>query len=280
VLKGSSLALFLVGHRWVAMGALAGIAVSAGDLAGQTPVAVFAAASLTDAFTELGRRFEATHGGARVRFNFAGSQQLALQILQGARADVFASADGRWMTAVAERGLLLEDPVTFARNRLVVILPRSNPGSIRRLEDLARVGVKLVIAAEAVPVGRYTREALGRLGAASGFGPGYEVRVLRNVVSHEDNVKGVVAKVQLGEADAGVAYRSDVTGAAQRKLLTLEIPDSLNPVAAYPLAVLKGGEGEALARAFVALVLSREGQEVLARWGLLPAGRGEGAGRP
>ena len=255
-------------------------APAAGGLPAQEPLTVFAAASLTDAFTELGRRFEVTHPGVRVRFNFAGSQQLALQIQQGAHADVFASADQRWMTAVAERGLLLEDPVTFAGNRLVVILPRSNPGSVSRLEDLARVGVKLVIAADAVPIGRYTKEVLGRLAAVPGFDPAYDVRVLRNVVSYEDNVKGVVAKVRLGEADAGVVYQSDATGPGSERLSVLEIPESANVLATYPLAVLRGSSAPALARAFTETVLSPEGQGILAGWGLVPALRRRGAARP
>jgi len=260
--------------------ALATFAASAGRLPAQSSVTVFAAASLTDAFTELGKRFEASRPGVRVQFNFAGSQQLALQLQQGARADVFAPADQRWMSAVKDSGLLPADPVIFAENRLVVILPRSNPARIGRLEDLARKGVKLVVAAEAVPAGRYTREMLQRLAAAPGFGLDYDAHVLGNVVSYEDNVKGVVAKVQLGEADAGVVYRSDASGAAGESLKVIAIPEAANPIATYPIATLKGSPSPELARAFVDLVLSAEGQGVLTRFGLKPAPIGTGSSRP
>jgi molybdate transport system substrate-binding protein len=164
---------------------------------------VFAAASLTEAFREL--------AGTTVRFNFAGSQQLALQIEQGARADVFASADQRWMDYARERNLIEGESRVFVHNRLVAIVPKANPARIRGLEDLARRGVKLVVGAEAVPVGRYSREVIRNLGGVRGFPPGYADRVFANVVSQEENVKSVVAKVQLGEADAGFVYRSDVT---------------------------------------------------------------------
>jgi molybdate transport system substrate-binding protein len=232
---------------------------------------VYAAASLTDAFRELGRALEAEQPGLAVQFNFAGSQQLALQIEQGAPADVFASADQRWMTHASEKGLVEGASVIFARNRLVAIVPRTNPARIGGLPDLARRGIKLVLAAEAVPAGKYSREALEKLSAAPGFPPGYARRALANVVSQEENVKAVVAKVQLGEADAGLVYRSDVTPSVSRYVRVLTIDDPYNVIASYPIAVLKGARNTEAARRFVELVSSTAGQQTLQRHGLLPA---------
>ena len=240
---------------------------------GQEPtgLTVFVAASLKDAFGDIAQVLAQRDPPIVVRFNFAGSQQLALQLEQGARADVLASADQRWMEAVRDSGLVAGTPRVFARNRLVVITPAANPGRVDRLEDLSRRGLKLVLAAEAVPVGKYSREALSRLAGARGFGADYPVRVLRNVVSQEENVKAVVAKVQLGEADAGMAYVSDVTPAVRPAVRQIEIPDQYNVLATYPIAVLRAAAQPAAAHAFVAMLLSDEGQALLARHGLLPA---------
>jgi len=239
---------------------------------GSTPgtLTVFAAVSLTDAFQELARGLERQHPGLRVQFNFAGSQQLAVQLEQGARADLFASADRRWMAYAEGRGLVAGEPQLFARNRLVVIVPRSNPARIGRLEDLTRRGIKLVVAAEAVPAGKYSREALQNLAGAPGFPPDYARRVLANVVSEEENVRSVVAKVQLGEADAGMAYRSDVNRSAAPHLRVFDIPDEFNVLASYPVAVLKEARDPDAAHAFIRLLLSPAGQGVLQRHGLLP----------
>jgi len=167
--------------------------------------------------------------------------------------------------------LVAGTPVIFARNRLLVITPASNPGRVDRLEDLGKRGLKLVLGAEAVPVGKYSREALDRLRGAPGFGTDYSKRVLRNLVSEEENVKAVVSKVQLGEADAGIVYVSDVTPPVRKAVRTIEIPDPYNVVAAYPIAVLRQSQQPAAARAFVEYITSAEGQAVLARHGLLPA---------
>jgi molybdate transport system substrate-binding protein len=249
---------------------LAPLALAAPLSAPNHTVTVFAAASLTEAFTEFGRSMERKTPGLKVRFNFAGSQQLVAQMEQGAAADVFASADQRWMRQAADRGLVTGDPVVFARNRLVVLVPASNPGRIGRLEDLARPGLKLVLAGESVPAGKYSRETLARLAAAPGFPAGYAARTLANLVSDEENVKGVVAKVQLGEADAGIAYRSDVTPAVAARVRVLEIPEERNVLAEYPIAIAAGAADPAGAREFVGLVLSAEGQRILAHHGLLP----------
>ena len=232
-------------------------------------ITVFAAASLTDAFQELAALME--EDSTRVRYNFAGSQQLAVQLEQGARADVFASADQQWMDYVLERRLTAGLPKVFAHNRLVAIVPRSNPGGILELEDLARRGLKLVVGAETVPVGKYTREMLHRLERLAGFPPAYGDSVLANVVSQEENVKSVVAKVQLGEADAGIVYRSDVTPRVAPSLTVLDIPEDANVVASYPAAVLRTSAHSAAAQAFVALLLSPDGRRVLWRHGLTPA---------
>ena len=232
---------------------------------------VFAAASLTGAFQELGAGFEKAHPGTKVRFNFAGSQQLAVQLEHGAAADLFASADERWMSYAAERNLVAGTPRLFAHNHLVVIVPTANPARIGSLQDLARPGIKLVVAAEAVPVGGYSREVLVKLAQAPGFPAGFDRKVLANVVSEEENVKAVVAKVQLGEADAGMVYASDAIGKVAKDLRVFPIPEPQNVRADYPLAVLRSARAPVAAAAFASLVLGPEGQGVLRRYGLIPA---------
>lgn len=231
---------------------------------------VFAAASLAEAFGEIAREFERAHPGVRVQLNLAGSQQLVAQIEQGATADVFASADTGWMDEARDRALIAGADSIFARNRLIVIVPRTNPARIGRLQDLARHGVKLVLGAEAVPIGRYSREVLRNLSRDPAAGPDFATRVLANVVSEEDNVKSVVGKVQLGEADAGLVYRSDVTPATSRFVRFIVIPDSANLVASYPIAIMKSAPHPELARQFVTSVLSIPGQHAIERHGLIP----------
>jgi molybdate transport system substrate-binding protein len=233
-------------------------------------ITVYAAASLTDALLELAPMMARGAVPTRVRYNFAGSQQLAVQLEQGAQADVFAAADQRWMDYVSERKLTAGAARIFAHNRLVAILPAANPADIHALQDLGRPGVKLVVGAEAVPIGKYTRDVLRRLERQSGFPPDYADRVLANVVSQEENVKSVVTKVQLGEADAGIVYRSDVTPRVAPSLTVLAIPKDANVLASYPVAVLAGAADPAGARAFVALLLGPRGREVLTRHGLVP----------
>ena len=242
---------------------------------------VFAAASLAQAFGDLAHRFEAAHPGVRVRLNLAGSQQLAAQIEQGGPADVFASADERWMAELAEHHRIDGEPVVFAHNTLIVITPRTNPVRMARLQDLARPGVKLVIGADAVPVGHYSRELLQRLSRCEGFDASFAKRSLANVVSEEENVKAVIGKVQLGEADAGICYRSDTVGPVTRYLRLWPVPDSANVVASYPIAIIAGTHRPEAARRFVDFVRSREGQSRLAASGLLPVlpGVGEPAAR-
>ncbi|MFN8413948.1 MAG: molybdate ABC transporter substrate-binding protein [Anaerolineales bacterium] len=231
---------------------------------------VFAAASLTDAFTEIGAAFDAANPGVTTTFNFAGSQALRTQIEEGAPADVFASASGKEMETLVTGSFVTKDvPQVFLTNKLVVILPADNPAafaSLKKLEDLANPSVKIVLAAEEVPVGKYARQVLDLMDAS--FGAGFKDKVLANVVSNEDNVKQVVAKVQLGEADAGIVYVSDVVAAPELK--SIEIPADLNVIAKYPIAPLVKSENADLAAKFIKYVLSAEGQAVLAKWGFAP----------
>lgn len=232
---------------------------------------VFAAASLADAFREVERAFEAAHPGVDVVLNLAGSQQLAGQLAQGAPGDVFAGAHQRPMEVAVTAGRIrAAAPRTFARNRLVVIVPSDNPGGVRRLQDLARPGLRLVLAAEAVPAGRYTRAFLQKAAGAPGFGASFEDAVLDNVASYEQNVRAVLTKVVLGEADAGVVYTSDAAGHAAAGVLRLEIPDALNPTAVYPIAPVEGSRHPELAERFIDFILSDAGQEILTRHGFLP----------
>jgi molybdate transport system substrate-binding protein len=241
----------------------------------QQHVSVFAAASLRDPFQEIGALLEARQPGLKVDFNFAGSNALALQIGQHAPADVFASADLRWMSYVVDSLHAATAAESFTRNRLAVIVPRANPGRVVRPQDLARTGLKIVVAADPVPVGQYTREALAKMSASADFGADFAARVERNVVSREENVKAVVTKVQLGEADAGFVYRSDVSPSMAPLVTILDIPDAMNIVATYPIAVVSASRNAAAARAFVALVLSKDGQQILSRYHFdpVPAGK-------
>ncbi len=232
---------------------------------------VFAAASLTGPFGEIGKLFESSHPGVHVVLNFAGSQQLAQQINQGAPADVFASANRAQMKAVIQAGEIVSGTQqTFVKNRLVVIFPKNNPAGLKQLKDLANPGLKLVFAAKDVPVGQYSLEFLTKAITDPAFGPAYQAAVLKNVVSYEDNVKAVLAKVALGEADAGIVYTSDISGEDANMVGRLDIPDTLNVIATYPIAMIKTSQHLQLAQAFIDLVLSSEGQDILAKNNFIP----------
>jgi molybdate transport system substrate-binding protein len=222
---------------------------------GPHELSVFAASSLTDAFTQLGDRFTAAHPDVKVTFDFAGSNDLVAQLQQGAPADVLATADMANMDKVGE---LTDQPVAFAANKLVIAVEPGNPKRITSLSDLARKDLKVVLAAPEVPAGKYAQAALAKAG------------VTVKPVSLEVSVKGVVTKVSLGEADAGIVYVTDVK-AAKGKLEGVAIPDAENVVATYPIAALESSRYPGDAQAFVDLVLSGGGQKVLADAGFLPA---------
>lgn len=235
------------------------------------PLTVFAAASLTDAFTEVGEIFSATHSDIVVTFSFAGSQELATQIGEGALADLFASANQQQMAVAITSGRINADAAQiFGQNRLVVIVPHDNPAGITTLADLANAGVQLVFAAAAVPVGQYTLDFLSKATVAPGFPARYGELVQANVVSYEQNVRAVLTKISLGEGDAGVVYATDVTGTEAENVIVLDIPDSLNTIAQYPIAMLNDSANEAAAAQFISFILSLEGQAILAKHGFMP----------
>ena len=215
---------------------------------------VFAAASLTDAFKDTGAAFTRIYPDVKVTFNFAGTPTLLTQLEQGASADVLASADQPNMQKAIDAGLVLGDPRVFTRNRLEIVVAAHNPKHVQGLADLARPDVLYITEATTVPAGRYSAQAL----AAAG--------VKANPRSFETDVKSVVTKVQLGEADAGIVYVTDVKAAGSR-VAGIEIPDAQNVVATYPAAVVKGSKNAQGAEAFIAFLLSREGQALLQGFG-------------
>jgi len=233
-------------------------------------ITVFAAASLTDAFGEVAEAFQAD-SGVRVSFSFAGSPTLRTQLEQGARADLLATADEPNIQSALEAGVVRDRGAVFARNRLAIIVPGDNPGRIATPADLARDGLKLVLAQENVPAGDYARESLGKMAADPAFGEGFDDRVLANVVSEEANVKAIVTKVQLGEADAGIVYATDVTPGISGDVTAVEIPDAYNIVAMCPIAVTADAANLEGAETFVEFLLSSEGQAILERHGFLRA---------
>jgi molybdate transport system substrate-binding protein len=232
---------------------------------------IFAAASLTEAFTEIGERFEAEHSGVEVAFNFAGSQQLAQQLAQGAPVDIFASADRQQMTAAIQAGRVVEgSEQVFVQNRLVAIFSTENPTQPEALEDLAQPGLKLILAAEAVPAGKYSLEFLEKASQDPGFSPGFKEEVLKNVVSFEENVRAVLTKVILGEADAGIVYSSDISPEGAEAIRVLAIPDHLNIIANYYIAPVSDSRRGPLASVFVDFARSSTSQEILGQHGFIP----------
>ena len=232
---------------------------------------VFAAASLTDAFSAIAADFEAAHPGVTVALNFAGSSTLAAQLAEGAPADVFASANPRQMTAAEESGRIAADVAqTFAHNHLVLGIPANNDAGIESLHDLATPGVLLVLAAPEVPVRNYTDTLLDALAANAAYGPEWREAVMANLASEEVDVRGVVTRLALDEADAGIIYSSDITPDVAAQVASLPIPDAVNPLASYPIAVVTDSPHADLAAAFVDAVLAPDGQAVLTHWGFLP----------
>jgi molybdate transport system substrate-binding protein len=214
------------------------------------PVTVFAAASLTESFTALGRQFEAANPGTRVTFNFAGSSALATQINEGAPADVFAAASPKNLAAAKDAAA----PVTFARNQLVIAVAEGNPKGVAGLADLAAPGLKVALCAEAAPCGAAAKTAIG----ASG--------VTITPVTLEQDVKAALSKLKLGEVDAALVYRTDA-GASAADVDAVEFPESAKAVNDYPIAVLTTARNPAGARAFVEYVLSADGVRALTEAG-------------
>jgi molybdate transport system substrate-binding protein len=235
---------------------------------------VFAAASLQGAFTKIGSQFHTAHSNVTVSFNFGGSDTLAGQITQGAPADVFASANVAQMNVVVKGGQISSSAVqVFAHNRLVVIVPKNNPANIQTLQDLAKPGIKIVLAAKTVPVGGYALTFLSKASADPSFSASYQANVLKNVVSYETDVKSVLSKIALGEGDAGIVYTTDAA-TEPNSVTTIAIPDAFNVIATYPIAPLKNSKQSSTAQQFIAYVMSSDGQNVLASYGFIAASQG------
>ena len=247
-----------------------GLVSQAGATASQPSgeVVVMAAASLTAAFTDMARGIRNVHPWLRIVYNFAGSQALRTQLEQGAAADVFASANDVQMQRALDSGLIDGPPQVFVRNTLLIVVPRDNPGEAVSFEDLVKPGLKLTLAGSQVPVGRYSREALQA--AQADYGPDFVARVLRNLVSEEASVKQVLVKVQLGEADAGIVYASDVSEKVLLDVSTIPIPDAYNRLASYPIAATQTARNPSGAAAFIRFVLSPAGQAILQAHGFVP----------
>ncbi len=225
---------------------------------------VFAAASLSEVFEDVAIAFEAENPGVNVELNFSGSATLSTQIIQGAPADVFASADTVQMRRLSDENLLFDSARLFTVNRLAAITPKDSP--LTELEDLSHPGVILVLAGPEVPAGRYARSVLEKLNEV--YGADFATKVFANVVSEEPNVRQVAAKVELGEADAALVYLTDAAALQQVRLI--EVPAAYNIVAEYPIAVMRESRQLELAQVFVDFVLSTAGQDILQRYGFGP----------
>jgi molybdate transport system substrate-binding protein len=237
-------------RRLLAALALLGVLATAASAATHGQITVFAAASLTDVFPRI--------DGAE-RYSFGASNTLSAQIQQGAPADVFASANMTLPNQLYAKGLCSK-PVVFTRNTLVIVVPTSNPGDIHSVYDLTRSGIKLVVAGSGVPVGSYTLQILKNMSLSSA--------VLKNVVSQETDVREVLAKVALGEADAGFVYSTDAK-TVPGKVTVIKVPAWAQPKVQYGLCVVSRSGDKPDARAFIKRVLSKSGQRKLHRYGFL-----------
>lgn len=237
-----------------------------GETVNHQEILVFAASSLTDAFTEIVADYEAARPNTRIVLNFASSSQLAAQLRERVGADVYASANNRQMELMIDEGLIASSSVvSFASNRLTVIVPVENSAGIHTLTDLGNPGVGLVLAVEGVPVRDYADQLIENLPEE------LQVSIYANLVSEESNVRQVVAKVALGEADAGIAYQSDITPDIAGRVIVIDFPEEMNVVASFPIGITTSSNNPAAADDFVQFVLSDHGQRILQKWGFGPA---------
>ena len=260
--------LLLAGLAGCGGGSDGGGSGGGGETQGGT-LTILAASSLTDAFGELGEIFEEQNEDVKVKQSFGASSDLLVQIQQGAPADVFASAAEEEMDTAGKDGLVAGKPEVFVKNREVIMVPKDNPANINGLEDMAKPDVKLVLAAKDVPAADYAVEILGK--ANEEYGPDFEDDVLSNVVSREADVRASVNRVVVGDADATFGYASDYTPDIRGRVKVIPIPPNLNIIATYPIAALKDAKDPNLAKKWVDLVTSKEGQRVLKKWNFEPA---------
>ena len=241
---------------------------SASPTAAPVSLTVFAASSLTNAFNDIKTAYHTAHPNVTITYNYNGSQALEQQMANGAPDDIFASADLTNMQNASNAKLVGSSQV-FAKSKLAVIVPSSNPARIQSLKDLANSGVKIDVGASSVPVGKYTLQVLDNLGQASAYGIDYENSVKLNFVSQEENDAAIVQKVQLGTVDAGFVYVTDVTPADENQVTSITIPDQYNVIAQYPIAVTKSSTHASAAQAFVQYILSSQGQAILNKYHFL-----------
>ncbi|MBA2784039.1 MAG: molybdate ABC transporter substrate-binding protein [Rubrobacteraceae bacterium] len=230
---------------------------------------ILAASSLIDAFGELGKTFEKQNEGVTVKQSFESSSTLLTQIRQGAPADVFASAAMEEMNTAVKDGLVAGDPKVFVKNREIIMVPKDNPAGIKEFRDVAKPDVKLVLAQKDVPAADYALQILDKANAE--YGASFEKDVLSNVVSRESDVRASVSRVVVGDADATFGYASDYTIDIRDKVKVVPIPPDLNIIATYPIAALEDAKSPELAKKWVELVTSKEGQRVLEKWNFEPA---------
>jgi molybdate transport system substrate-binding protein len=260
--------LFLAGLTGCGGGSDGGGSGVGGGKQGGT-LTILAASSLTDAFGELGNTFEEQNRGVEVKQSFGASSDLLAQIQQGAPADVFASAAEEEINTAEKDGLVAGKPEVFVRNREVIMVPRDNPANIQSLQDLAKPNIKLVLAQKDVPAADYAVEILGK--ANKQYGPNFEKDVLSNVVSREADVRASVNRVVVGDADATFGYASDYTPDIRDRVNVVPIPPDLNIIAIYPIVALEDAKDPELAKKWVDLITSKEGQRVLKKWNFEPA---------
>jgi len=231
---------------------------------------VYAAASLKGALAKVAQAYQAATPGTTITVSTDSSSALETKIEQGAPADVFLSADTSNPQKLVDKGFASGPVVTFAGNLLTVIVPASNPAGIRTPADLARSGVKVIAAGDAVPITKYAGQLIANLARQPGYPPGFAAAYTANVVSKEDNVAAVVAKVELGEGDAGIVYATDAKSST--KVVTISVPTGANVPATYGGAVVKASQNQAAATRFLAWLAGPDGQAILASLGFLPPG--------
>jgi molybdate transport system substrate-binding protein len=230
---------------------------------------IFCGAGLTGAFNEIGQLYT-NESGIDANFNFDGVPSLRAQIENGAYADVLVSSHVKHMDALKAEGLINNDTIIFARNKVALIVPNENPANISNLTDLTRPGIMILIGTSELPIGDYARQVLNKLSNDSEYGPEYKEMVMANVVSEETTVNRIVSKITLGEADAGFAFVSDVSPSLVGKVTKIIIPDKYNVVCDFPVGVLSESKYPQEAQAFIDVIMSSEGQAILNKYGFIP----------